>query len=738
MSPMIAPGRGPLLVVAGLCVRFGDAYAVRGAGFSVAPGEVVAIVGESGSGKSVTALAVMGLLPASARVAGSVLLRGSELLGLRDRELAAVRGNDIAMIFQDPAASFTPVRRVGDQIAEAVRIHSRVSRRAAAARAAELLGLAGLPGAARAFPHELSGGQCRRATIAMALAGDPAVILADEPTASLDVTVQAQVLDSLQTVRDRAGAALVLITHDLGVVAGHADRVVVMYAGRPVETGPVDDVYARPRMPYTIGLLGSAPCLAHPGEHPMPIAPPTNTNPPPENARQHDEPQREGRPGSGPQGDALSWSRPSVSAPLSGVSPGDVSSDGASPGGISSGGASSGGVSWGGASSGGVLSDGVSLGCAFAARCPVVVAECRTTEPLLLPVGGPGHRAACLRAADVRSGPARVPRAAVWPPRERRAPVLEVDGLVKHYIKGRAAVVRAVDGIGFDVRAGETLGLVGESGCGKTTALLEILRLGAPQAGRMTVFGRDTAALSAADRRAIRRDLQIVFQDPLAALDPRMRAGAILAEPLRVHGGYDVQTRVPELLRIVGLEPAHASRYPGDLSGGQRQRVGIARALALEPKLLVMDEPFSALDVSVRAGIIDLLGDLRARLGLSYVLASHDLAVVRQLADRVAVMHLGRIAEIGDAGAVFRTPAHPYTRALLSAVPLPDPRAERARRRIVLRDDPPSDRGCRFHHRCPAFALLAAAERRRCTEEEPAVRPVAAGQSAACHHPGAG
>jgi peptide/nickel transport system ATP-binding protein len=647
-------GPDPLLVVADLHVHFGDAHVVRGTGFDVQEGEVLAVVGESGSGKSVTALAVMGLLPRAGRAEGSVRLRGRELLGLRDRELAPVRGGEIAMVFQDPVSSFTPVRRVGDQIAEAVRIHGCTSRRAATTRAAELLSLAGLPGAERAFPHELSGGQCRRATIAMALAGDPSVILADEPTAALDAIVRARVLECLQEVRERTGAALVLITHDLGVVAGHADRVVVMYAGRPVETGPVEDVYDRPRMPYTIGLLGSAPPVDRSG----------------------------GRP------------------PAAGGTP----------------------------------------GCPFEPRCPIAVEECRTTEPPLRRVGGPRHRAACVRAAEVRPAVTPVPRAAAWPPRERRTPVLEVDGLVKHYTTHRT-VVRAVDGIGFDVRAGETLGLIGESGCGKTTALLEILRLRTPQAGRVTVLGRDTSALSAADRRRLRRDLQIVFQDPLASLDPRMRAGAILAEPLRAHGGYDVGARVPELLRLVGLDPAHAHRYPGDLSGGQRQRVGIARALALEPKLVIMDEPFSALDVSVQAGIVDLLGDLKAGLGLAFLLASHDLTILRRLADRVAVMHRGRIAEIGDADTVYRTPAHPYTQVLLAAVPVPDPRAERARRRVMLRETSPdpgaTPSGCRFRTRCPVFALLAIGDRRRCAEEEPDVRPVGAGQAAACHFAGA-
>jgi peptide/nickel transport system ATP-binding protein len=595
-----------LLEVTDLHVTFpGGVRAVRGLGYAVAPGEVLGIVGESGAGKSAAALAVMGLLPRGARVTGSVRWRGRELLGLPDRRLAAIRGRRIAMVFQPALSALTPVYRVGDQIAEAIAAHGGTTRRAARARAVQLLDLVGIPDAARRaglFPHQLSGGMRQRVLIAMAVAAEPDVIIADEPTAAVDPTVQAQLLEVLTAVAD---AALVLITHDLGVVARCADRVAVMHAGRAVETGTVDDVFYRPRTPYTVGLLGAA-------------------------------------------------RRPATATARAGRG------------------------------------------------------------------GVPG-------------GPA----------------VLEVDGLVRHYplvsgtvFRRRVGTVRAVDGIGFDVRAGETVALVGESGCGKTTTVREILRLAAPQRGRVTVLGRDVAGLGAAERTALRRDVQVVFQDPLAALDPRRTVGDSIAEPLRTHGApaAAVGPRVGELLRLVGLDPGHAARYPRALSAGQRQRVGIARAVALEPRLILLDEPVSALDVSVRTGVIDLLAELQATLGLSYLLVAHDLSLTGRIADRVVVMYLGRIAEIGPVPDVYAAPAHPYTRALLSATPLPDPRRERARRRVLLPGDPPDPAdppaGCRFRTRCPTYAALPDERRRRCARDEPEPRDVAPGRRVACHYAG--
>ncbi|MFF4617792.1 dipeptide ABC transporter ATP-binding protein [Nonomuraea jabiensis] len=661
----------PVLEVTDLNVSFGGVPAVRGVSYHVEPGEVLGIVGESGSGKSVTSAAVMGLLPPGARVTGSVRLHGKELIGAPERELTSFRGKTISMVFQDPLSALTPVYRVGDQIAEAVRVHQRVSKETALVKAIELLELVGIPRPAEralAFPHEFSGGMRQRVVIAMAIANDPDVIICDEPTTALDVTIQAQVLEVLKKAQRKTGAAIIMITHDLGVVAGFADRVLVMYAGRPVEIGDVDDIFYGMRMPYTVGLLGSIPRVDRGARQPL--------------------------------------------APIEGSPP--------SP-------------------------EALPPGCPFAPRCPMKIDACDEGEPPLFDVGA-GHRAACIRWQEVRPRePVLVP---VEPGRRERGErtVLEVHGLVKEYpllkgaiFKRRVGTVHAVAGVGFDIRQGETLGLVGESGSGKTTTLTQILELAAPQSGRIVVLGRDTARLSGPERKAIRRDMQVVFQDPLASLDPRMTVHDILAEPLRTHGRRRPGRRVAELLALVGLDASHAARYPQDFSGGQRQRIGIARALALEPRLLVLDEPVSALDVSIQAGVINLLGSLRARLGLSYLFVAHDLAVVRHIADRVAVMYLGRIAEIGQVDAVFDAPAHPYTQALLSAIPLPDPVRERARERILLEGDLPSPAhpptGCRFRTRCPKFrGELTDEQRSLCVDVEPEVRPLGEDQGAACHY----
>jgi oligopeptide/dipeptide ABC transporter ATP-binding protein len=699
--------------------------AVRGLSYQVRRGETLAIVGESGSGKSVSSLAAIGLLPTNAKVTGSVRFGGRELLSLGDKQMSRIRGAGISMVFQDPLSALTPVYRVGEAIAAAIRVHQQVSSQVATRRAVELLELVGIPDPVRraqAFPHEFSGGMRQRVMIAMAIANDPDVIIADEPTTALDVTVQAQILEVLATAKKATGAAIVLITHDLGVVAGFADRATVMYAGRPVETASVEELFAAPRMPYTAGLLGSLPRLDA---------------------------------GRGARLRAIPGSPPSLLE--------------------------------------------LGTGCPFAARCAFVVDVCRTSEPELVEVAR-GRAAACHRSGEgldlmaggeqeLAAGAADVPEARqstesageelaahepvaelgvimpvvdAEPAADTLPPVLTVRDLIKHHpltkgsvIRRRIGTVRAVDGVSLDIPAGTTLALVGESGSGKTTTVMEILRLRAPQAGSISVLGQDLDALNRGRdvrRRAkeVRAGIAAVFQDPLASLDPRLPVGDLLAEPLRTHGHGKIAARVRELLRMVGLEPSHANRFPREFSGGQRQRVAIARALALEPRLVVLDEPVSALDVSVRAGILNLLADLQRELGLAYLFVSHDLAVVRHVADRVAVLNLGRVVEYGDADSVFEDPRHPYTRALLSAVPVPDPVVERRRERIVLPGDPPSPvvldgdaealRGCRFRGRCPLYAALESPEARsRCEAEDPAPVPVDgdARRTAACHHLGA-
>ena len=607
-----------LLEVADLNVTFdtGDVRvsAVRGTSYRIDPGEVVAIVGESGSGKTTAAMAVVGLLPEHTDVSGSVRLHGEELLGLSDQAMSRIRGKSIGTVFQDPMSALTPVYTVGDQIAEAIRIHNReISRAGARKRAVELLELVGIvqpETRARAFPHELSGGERQRVVIAMAIANDPDLLICDEPTTALDVTVQAQILDVLRTARDVTGAGVLIITHDLGVVSEFADRALVMYAGRPVEMADVKELYRDRRMPYTAGLLGSVPRLDSPqGTRlvPIPGAPPTMTS----------------------------------------------------------------------------LLDA----CQFAPRCPLAISECRSADPDLVTIRD-GHWAACIRTGDVagRSAaeiyhvskqPVSIENAAADPP-----VVLKVTDLAKTYpmtkgvvLRRRVGEVRAVDGVSFTLQQGRTLGIVGESGSGKSTTLSQILELARPQAGAIEILGEDVAALDTAARRRLRTELQVVFQDPVASLDPRLPVSDVIAEPL-VTNGFDRRRsdeRVAELLGIVGLNHGDASRYPAEFSGGQKQRIGIARALALQPKILALDEPVSALDVSIQAGIINLLLDLQKRFGLSYLFVSHDLSVVKHLAHHVAVMYRGKIVEQGDGDQVFSNPQHEYTRRLLAAVPRAHP-----------------------------------------------------------------
>ena len=681
-----------VLSVRGLNVRFnsenGVVHAVRGVDFDLLPGRTLGIVGESGSGKSVTSLAIMGLLPPTAEVSGSVRLKGRELLGLSDKDMCAFRGNDLAMVFQDPLSSLTPVFTVGTQIIEALTIHHpAMSRKAKEARAVELLAMVGIPSPRerlKAFPHEFSGGMRQRVMIAIAIANNPRVLIADEPTTALDVTIQAQVLEVLHAAQEETGAAVVMITHDLGVVAGMADDIMVMYAGKPVETGAVDDIYYSPRMPYTLGLLGAVP--------------------------------------------RVDVTEKTSLVPIEGMPPNLLTPP---------------------------------TGCSFAPRCPLASDACFDGEPVLEPVGGGTlHRAACIKSGSLGGSvdvhdvfaapPVPVSRFDAVPREERRA-VLQLNEVRKHFpltrgalIKRKIGTVKAVDGVSFDIREGECFSIVGESGSGKTTTLLEIMEFHPGQDGEVVIGGlSNKQAADAKTKAGMRRELQMVFQDPTGALDPRFTVYEVLAEPLE-NAGMDrdaIRKRIMELMRLVGLQPDHVNRFPNQFSGGQRQRIGIARALAVNPKLVVLDEPVSALDVSVQAGVINLLDHLRADLGLSYLLVAHDLSVVRHISNRVAVMYLGKIVEIGAVDRVFDNPRHPYTRALLSAIPVPDPQLERTRERIILQGDLPSPlqapKGCNFATRCPVFAALPPAKQEKCLTLEPALEAAAstADQRFACFFP---
>jgi peptide/nickel transport system ATP-binding protein len=675
MMEMSHPDAGSgLLKVQGLRVQFATARGwltvVDDVGFSVGPKETVGLVGESGSGKTVSALAIMGLLPARAgRMAGGSISFEGQLLNHLPREaMRSVRGDRISMIFQEPMSSLNPAFTVGNQIAETVRLHRGKPRRMAWSRAVEMLDVVGIPDPHRRahdYPHALSGGMRQRAMIAMALACEPKLLIADEPTTALDVTIQAQVLDLMRSLQDAMGMAILFVTHDLGVVAEICDRVVVMYAGQVVEQANVAELFHRPHHPYAQALLESMPQLAASGSRLR-------------------------------------------------VIPGQVPRPDDQP-----------------------------AGCRFHPRCSYADARCMTTPVLLEPSAGQaGSAVRCLRQDElVLIGVPRAPsRAAGTRPNPTTAPpLLELRGLTKDFpvhsnvlrlLTGR---VQAVAGVDLAIAAGQTLGLVGESGSGKSTLARLALRLIEPTAGRILLDGRDITSLGQRALRSARRDMQIVFQDPYSSLDPRATIGEAVAEPLEIHQGLRGRRRderVAELLEQVGLDRAMMRRYPHEFSGGQRQRIAVARALALDPRLLICDEPVSSLDVSTQSQVINLLTDLQHELGLTYLFIAHDLSVVRHISDRIAVMYLGRIVEEGDAEQVYTRPRHPYTLALLSAIPVPDPSPDRRKRRIVLEGDVPSPldppSGCRFHPRCP-FAMDI------CTRVEPEPFLTLDGTTVACH-----
>ncbi len=656
-------------------MRQATVEAVDGLSLTIKPGETVGLVGESGCGKSMTGMSIMRLLPKGGHiVGGSIKLGGREITTLSERDLRRVRGSEVAMVFQDPMTSLNPTMTVGNQIAESVRIHRDASRKEAMERAAEVLTLVGMPRPMErltAFPHQLSGGLRQRVVIAMALACEPKLLIADEPTTALDVTIQAQILSLLDDLRSRLNMGMLLITHDMGVIAGRADRVMVMYAGRIVEASDTATIFARMRHPYTEALLASIPGpLTQPSQvlESIPGLPPDLAHPP-----RH---------------------------------------------------------------------------CRFAARCRHAQDRCRDEDPGLT-AAEPGHAFACFYPVDGVAARATLPqqRPGWAQPRDgagaiKDGPLLVLDHVTKEFainkgvLQRRVGSVKAVSDVSFDIARGETFGLVGESGCGKTTLGRLIVGLETIDSGSVTFEGEELSRLRGRALRRKHRDVQLMFQDPYASLDPRMRVSSILREPLaaqRIGSRKDQNLLIRELLGEVGLAGGAVDLYPHEFSGGQRQRIGFARALTLEPLLIVADEPVSALDVSIQAQILNLMKRLQSERDLTYIIISHDLSVVRYLADRIGVMYLGKLVEIGSASEVYARPAHPYTAGLLKAIPLPDPAAERAKGTLAVEGELPSaahpPSGCRFRTRCPRAQPV-------CAQIEPPMRSFdSASHRAACHFP---
>jgi peptide/nickel transport system ATP-binding protein len=657
--------------------RDGLVCPVDGVTLSVQAGQTVGLVGESGSGKTMTGMSIMALLPPGGSIAsGSIRFDGVELTELDAAAMRRLRGNDIALISQDPMSSLNPTRTIGSQLREAYRIHTHASRRAANERAREVLGLVGMPRPAERladFPHQLSGGMRQRAMIAMGLLCEPKLLIADEPTTALDVSIQAQILELIDELRARLSMGVLLITHDMGVIAGHADSVVVMYGGRVAEQAQTGPLFLDPRHRYTEALFESMPTLELDARAELAVIP--------------------------------------------GVPPKLI---------------------------------GLGAMCRFAPRCRFAQADCRTQDPPLELVA-PGHAHACLHPRSAGTAGAAAAGAAATlrdrvPPAScegdgAAAPLLALTDVSRQFsVRSRrpferALAVHAVSGVSLTVQAGETVGIVGESGCGKTTLGRMLVGLERPDSGSIAFDGRDLGALRAADFRRRRRDLQMMFQDSAAALDPRMPVSALVAEPLAAqHVGSRRERRatVAELLDAVGLTGDIGHRYAREFSGGQRQRIAMARALALRPRVIVADEPVSALDVSVQAQILNLMRSLQDRFGLTYVVISHDLSLLKYLADRIGVMYLGRLVELGTSAEVYGAPRHPYTAGLIQSIPLPDPALEHAKTATGLGGELPSainpPSGCRFRTRCPLAT-------ERCAQETPVLTAAPGAHAVACHYP---
>ena len=655
-------------------IRNGVVRALSGVDLHVNPGETLGIVGESGSGKTMTALSLMGLLPQGGKVSsGSIILDGQDLTKMPLHLKRKMRGTKVGMIFQDPLTSLNPTMKIGLQVCEPLRVHEKLSKREALARAVEILKRVGMPRpevVINNYPHQLSGGMRQRVMIAMALVCKPRILIADEPTTALDVTTQMQILDLIDELRDEYKMGVILITHDLGVVAGHTDRVAVMYAGRIVETAPTKTLFTEPKHRYTSSLMAALPeraLAAGTKLFSIPGAPPSLTNLP--------------------------------------------------------------------------------KGCRFAARCLWATDECRAGYPDLS--GDDTHTFSCfhpvqegdespavlqakLDSTSAEGVASDVPQISGEVLLDVKEASREYESAGSGFFKREKGVVSAVDRVSITVNKGETYGLVGESGCGKSTVGRLIAGLEPPSGGAIELDGRDLAKLKGRDAVRIHRDVQMMFQDSYAAMDPRMRIDQILAEPMSIQktgNARQIAERIMEILEQVGLTEEILDRYPHEFSGGQLQRIGFARSLTLAPDLIVADEPVSALDVSVQAQVLNLMKDLQQELGLSYLFISHDLAVVQYMADRIGVMYLGRIVEEGPAHEVVKNPKHPYTKALIDSIPVPDPEFQHDESAIKLTGEPPSavnpPKGCRFRPRCP-FA-----------GEECKVQPMLTDEThrVACHHP---
>jgi peptide/nickel transport system ATP-binding protein len=682
-----------LLKVENLQTQFmterGLVKAVDGVSYDIHEGEIVGLVGESGCGKSVSQLSLMQLIPSPPGkiVGGKAIFEGQDILQLdaNGEGIRAVRGGKIAMIFQEPMTSLNPAMTISRQLGEVMQLHLNIDAKVARDRSVELLRLVGIPDAERRvddYPHQFSGGMRQRVMVAMAVSCNPRLIIADEPTTALDATIQAQLLELLKDIVTKFNTAMVMVTHNLGIVARYAQRINVMYAGRIIESGTVKEIWDNPLHPYTISLLQCVPKL---GQKLAPIegSPPHLINMPPT--------------------------------------------------------------------------------CPFLPRCRYVTDVCER-EPwgVLVHVEGQHYvacsvdtRTACASATpglsariSVSSAPDQEGESACFDTalkeRSMKEPqkdiVLDVRNLQMYFpvtrglLRTKIADVKAVDGVSFKIRRGETLGLVGESGCGKTTVGRCAQRIYRPTAGEILFEGQDVARLPSSKTKALKRRMSVVFQDPYGSLNPRMNAGNIVGEPLKVHhlvsNKKEYTEKIDQLFLMAGLDPSMTDRFPHEFSGGQRQRIAIARALAGDPSLIICDEPISALDVSIQAQIINLLQELQDRkAGLTYMFISHDLLAVQYISTRVAVMYLGRIVEVANSMELYENTLHPYSKALLSAVPVPDPHIEEGRERIILEGDVPSPLnppvGCNFHTRCP----IAIPE---CKDAIPPLREIGSGHEVAC------